>query len=201
MDGGREMDCDAVTRALSDADGRVTRRRDIRAHLRTCPDCRRFREEIAGRRVDDFGALAPLPAVAAAGLLQGLAGGGASGAGTGLAGAAGGGAAKSLGTGAAIKAAAAVAAVAVVGVGAADRTGVVDATPWGGGGSRAQEQSGGSDGSGGAPSAPAGLRLPAARGGAPAPSTRRRRSSGAPPARGPMRWGRWTPPGPVPRTG
>jgi RNA polymerase sigma factor (sigma-70 family) len=145
MDEGREMNCDAVTRALSDADGRVTRRRDIRAHLRTCSDCRRFREEIEGRR-RELGALAPLPAVAATGLLHGLLGGGASsgastGAGAGLAGAAAGGAAKSLGAGAVIKGAAAVAAVAAVGVGAADRTGVVDATPWGGG-SQTEQRSG-----------------------------------------------------------
>ncbi|HEX5927894.1 MAG TPA: sigma-70 family RNA polymerase sigma factor [Solirubrobacterales bacterium] len=146
MDAGREMDCDAVTRALSDADGRVTRRRDIRAHLRSCPACRHFQEEIAGRR-EELGALAPLPAVAAAGLLQGLLGGaGASGgAGAGLAGAAAGGAAKSLGTGAAIKSAAAVVAVAAVGVGAAERGGV-DVTPWGGGGSQQQESRG--DGAG-----------------------------------------------------
>ena len=141
MEEGREMSCDVVTRALSDADGRVTRRRDIRAHLRACSECRRFREEIAGRR-EDLGALAPLPAVAAAGLLQGLLGGGGSGgAGAGLAGAAAGGAAKSLGAGAAIKSAAAVAVVAAVGIGAADRRGVVDVTPWGGSGSQQQTQS------------------------------------------------------------
>ncbi len=140
MDEGREMSCDAVTRALSDADGRVARRRDIRAHLRACPECRCFREEIAGRRAD-LGALAPLPAVAAAGLLQGLLGGSASGsAGAGLAGAATGGAAKSLGTAAAIKSAAAVAVVAAVGVGAADRSGVVDVTPWGAGSSQQQSE-------------------------------------------------------------
>lgn len=137
MDAGREMDCDAVTRVLSDADGRVARRRDIRSHLRACPDCRRFREEIAGRS-EDLGALAPLPALAATGLLQGLLGGaaagsGGAGAGGGLAGAAAGGAAKSLGAGVAIKSAAAVAVVAVVGAGAADRGGIVDVTPWGGG--------------------------------------------------------------------
>jgi RNA polymerase sigma factor (sigma-70 family) len=131
MDEGREMTCAIVTRALSDADGRVTRRRDIRAHLRTCPDCRCFEAELKGRR-DDLAALSPLPAVAAAGLLQGLLGGGGS-AGAGLAGAVGGGAAKSLGATAAIKSAAAVAVVAAVGVGAADRGGVVDVTPWGGG--------------------------------------------------------------------
>lgn len=155
MDAGREMDCDAVTRALSDADGRVTRRRDICAHLRACPDCRRFREEIAGRR-QDLGALAPLPAVAAAGLLQGVlgAGGASGGAGAGLAGAAAGGAAKSLGAGAAIKSAAAVAVVAAVGVGAADRGGVVDVTPWGSGGAEIQRERGGPAEAGAAPASP-----------------------------------------------
>ena len=127
IDEGREMNCDAVTKALSDADGRVTRRRDIRAHLRGCPDCRRFRAEIEGRR-EDLGALAPLPAIAATGLLQGLLGS----------------AATSGGAGAAIKSAAAVVAVAAVGVGAADRSGVVDVTPWGGGTSQTEQGSGGS---------------------------------------------------------
>ncbi len=74
MDEGRAMSCATVTKAISDGDGRVTRRRDVRAHLRTCPSCRRFREEIGGRE-RDLAALAPLPAVAAAGLLQGLLGG------------------------------------------------------------------------------------------------------------------------------
>lgn len=132
MDAGREMDCDVVTRALSDADGRVTRRRDIRAHLRACPDCRRFRAALEGRS-GDLAALAPLPALAAAGLLQGLLGGGAgAGAGAGAAGATGAGGAASLGTAAALKSAAAVAVVAVVGVGAADRAGVMDVAPFGG---------------------------------------------------------------------
>ena len=75
MDEGREMSCETVTKALSDGDGRVTRRRDLRAHLRTCASCRRFREEIEGRE-RDLAALSPLPAVAAAGLLHGLLGGG-----------------------------------------------------------------------------------------------------------------------------
>jgi RNA polymerase sigma factor (sigma-70 family) len=135
MDEGREMTCATVTRALSDADGRVTRRRDIRAHLRACPDCRRFREELAGRR-GDLAALSPLPGVAAAGLLQGLLGG-SGGSGAGVAGATGGAAAaKSLGATAAIKSAATVAVVAAIGVGVADRGGVIDIGPWGGGSSR-----------------------------------------------------------------
>src|SRR6185312_6764615 len=34
MDAGRALECTAVAKALSDGDGRVRRRRDIRAHLR-----------------------------------------------------------------------------------------------------------------------------------------------------------------------
>ncbi len=40
MDLGRQMDCDAVTRVLSDEDGRLRSRPDVRAHLRSCPRCR-----------------------------------------------------------------------------------------------------------------------------------------------------------------
>jgi RNA polymerase sigma factor (sigma-70 family) len=125
MDEGRAMSCEKVTRALSDGDGRVTRRRDVRAHLRSCSSCRSFEAEIKGRK-RDFAALSPLPAVAAAGLLQGLLGGSGGGGGGGaLAGALGGGAAKSLGGSAALKGAATVAVVAAIGVGAADRGGLI----------------------------------------------------------------------------
>ncbi|HEU5254241.1 MAG TPA: sigma-70 family RNA polymerase sigma factor [Solirubrobacterales bacterium] len=124
MEEGREMSCDEVTRALSDGDGRVIRRRDLRAHLRSCAGCRGFREEIKGRR-QDLAALSPLPAVAAAGMLQGLVGGSQAAGGTGLAAALGGGAAKTIATSAAVKGVATVAVVAAVGVGTADRTGVI----------------------------------------------------------------------------
>jgi RNA polymerase sigma factor (sigma-70 family) len=125
MDEGREMSCETVTRALSDGDGRVVRRRDLRAHLHSCASCRRFGEEIESRE-RDLAALSPLPAVAAAGLLQGVLGGHGAGGG-GLAGALGGGAAKSLGASAALKGAATVAVVATIGVTAADRSGLIDA--------------------------------------------------------------------------
>lgn len=121
---GREMSCDQVTRALSDGDGRVTRRRDVRAHLRSCAECRAFRDEIQHRQ-HDLAALSPLPAIAAAGILQGLAGGSGAAGGSGLAAALGGGAAKTISASAAAKGVATVAAAAVVGVGAADRTGVI----------------------------------------------------------------------------
>jgi len=124
MEEGREMSCDAVTKALSDGDGRVTRRRDVRAHLRSCADCRAFRDEIKGRQ-QDLAALSPLPAIAAAGMLQGLVGGSGAATGGGLAAALGGGAAKTIATSAAAKGVATVAVVAAVGVTAADRTGVI----------------------------------------------------------------------------
>ncbi|HEX3042066.1 MAG TPA: sigma-70 family RNA polymerase sigma factor [Solirubrobacterales bacterium] len=124
MEEGRELDCDAVSRALSDGDGRVARRRDVRAHLRSCASCREFRDEIKGRQ-QDLAALAPLPAAAAAAMLQGLVGGGSQAAGGGLAAALGGGAAKTIATSAAVKGVATVAVVAAVGVTAADRTGAI----------------------------------------------------------------------------
>ena len=124
---GREMSCERVTRQLSEADGRVTRRRDIRAHLRACPECRAFRDSIESRH-NDLAALAPLPAAAAASILHGIAGGKIA-VGSGLGGAtaaAGVGAGKVAGTSVAVKAVATVAVAATVGVTAADRGGLVD---------------------------------------------------------------------------
>jgi len=125
MEEGREMSCATVTKALSDGDGRVTRRRDVRAHLRSCAQCQAFREEIESRQ-HDLAALAPLPALAAAGMLQGLVGGSHGAAtGGGLATTLGGGAAKTIGASAAAKGVATVAVVAAIGVTAADRSGVI----------------------------------------------------------------------------
>lgn len=124
MEEGREMSCATVTKALSDGDGRVTRRRDVRAHLRACADCRGFRDEIEGRQ-RDLAALSPLPAVAAAGMLNGLLGGSQGATGGGLAATLGGGAAKTIGASAAAKGVATVAVVAAIGVTAADQTGVI----------------------------------------------------------------------------
>jgi RNA polymerase sigma factor (sigma-70 family) len=140
MDEGRGMDCATVTVALSDGDGRVIRRRDVRAHLRSCPDCRRFGVEIEDRE-RNFAALAPLPAVAAAGLLQGLLGGGAAGGSSGSAAGAAvaGGAAKTLGSSAAMKSAAAVLAITAIGAGVADRGGLVDLGLPGGSDTTAQQ--------------------------------------------------------------
>jgi RNA polymerase sigma factor (sigma-70 family) len=133
MDAGRDMDCTAVGKALSDGDGRVRRRRDIRAHLRDCAGCRQFGEEIDSRR-GDLAAISPLPAVAAAALLHGVFGGGSGAGAAGAGGAAssggfggllGGAAAKSVGTATLLKGAAAVMVAAAIGVGAADRSGLI----------------------------------------------------------------------------
>jgi len=120
MDSGRGMRCEAVTRVLSDADGRVSGRRQIRAHLRDCPGCRRFQGRIEARK-ETFAGVALPPAALAGGLLQStLAGTGGSGAGV-VTAAVSGSAAKSAGTAVAMKAVAAVAAVAVIGTVAVDR--------------------------------------------------------------------------------
>jgi len=121
---GREMSCVTVTEILSDADGRTLRRRDIRAHLRSCAECRAFGAEIGERRAE-LAALAPLPAIAASGLLQGLLGGQAASTGGGLAGAIGAGAGKAIGAAALSKTAASVALVAVAGIAAGDRAGAI----------------------------------------------------------------------------
>jgi RNA polymerase sigma factor (sigma-70 family) len=156
MDEGREMSCETVMRALSDADGRVARRRHLRAHLRGCASCRAFRDGIA-ERSGEFAAIAPLPVALSAGLLQAFtsgqtgalgatsaapaagaaaasnAGGGA--AGGGLAGSVGAGVGKTIATVTIAKSAATVAVIAAVGVSAAERGGVVD-LPLGGGESK-----------------------------------------------------------------
>src|SRR5512133_1108546 len=46
---GRTMQCADVQRALSDGDGRVLRRRRMRAHVRSCRACRTFKTALAQR--------------------------------------------------------------------------------------------------------------------------------------------------------
>ena len=141
LEAGREMRCDEVMRELSDADGRVTRRREIRAHLRSCAECRAFRDGIA-KRHQDFAGLSPLPLALSAALFQGAlakgAVGGAATVGSGLAGGVGAGVGQAVATSAVVKSVATVAVVAVVGVSAADRGGLVDLPLPGGGFSAGQ---------------------------------------------------------------
>lgn len=144
LEAGREMRCVEVMRNLSNADGRVTRRREIRAHLRSCADCRAFRDDIA-KRHEDLAALSPLPLAASAALLQGVLGkaaasGGAAVGGGGLAGGVGVGAGQAVATSAIVKSAATVAVVAVVGVSTADRSGLIDLPLPGKGGAAATQE-------------------------------------------------------------
>src|SRR5262249_16514120 len=90
MEAGRQMTCGGATRGLSDADGRGLRRRGIRAHLRDCSSCPRFRGEIDDRG-RGLGALSPVPAGAAGGRRAGALGGGVGGWGGGRGGGRGGG--------------------------------------------------------------------------------------------------------------
>lgn len=102
---GRELRCAKVMWELSEVDGRASRRRKVRAHLRECAECRAFRDEIAFRR----GGLAALPPLPLAGGSSGLAGLVAA-----LAG-------EAAGTSVAVKVTATVAVMAVTGIGVAER--------------------------------------------------------------------------------
>ncbi len=138
MDAGRNMECTAVTKALSDGDRRVRRRRDLSAHLKACTDCRVFAEGIDSRR-HALASISPLPVPVAAALLKTLGGGGGAGAGaasglgggagagsaSGIGGAVGAGAGKAIGTTVLLKGAAAIVAAAAIGVGGADVAGVL----------------------------------------------------------------------------
>jgi len=133
MEEGRDLDCESVTLALSSDDRRVSRRRDLRAHLRQCQRCRGFQRGIEQRR-SDLAAIAPLPAVVAVGILKGAAGSlGLEGA-AGLGGSLAGGLASGLGASAVVKSTATVAVVATLGVSVADRAGLVTLGDGGGAG-------------------------------------------------------------------
>src|SRR4051794_1881137 len=73
---GRETACEEIRRMLSDGDGRVLRGRGVRGHLRSCPDCRRFRADLERRPVALRALVPPLPMGGAAALLAQIVGGG-----------------------------------------------------------------------------------------------------------------------------
>ena len=131
---GRAMPCDEIRRTISDADGRILRSRRVRAHLRDCPGCAAFAAAIPARRSGLRALVPPLPATAAAGLVERAVGAGARhgagvgaghgaglgaghGAGSSLAGLAAGGAGKATGAAVAANALAGVAVVATATVG------------------------------------------------------------------------------------
>jgi RNA polymerase sigma factor (sigma-70 family) len=111
---GRGLPCESVRDQLTVADGRIMRRRSVRAHLRTCDACRRYAVSMRGRAGRPAAALSAWSPLAAWEMLQSV-----------LRAAAGsGGAALSQGGSSiigdlAVKAAA-VTAVVVTGIGAAD---------------------------------------------------------------------------------
>src|SRR4051794_10453440 len=72
---GREMACHDVRRRLSDGDGRVLRGRGVRAHLRSCSDCRRFHDDLTQRPRALKLLAPPLPTAGAATLLSQILGG------------------------------------------------------------------------------------------------------------------------------
>jgi RNA polymerase sigma factor (sigma-70 family) len=109
---GREMECEAARRSISERDRRILRGRRLRAHLRSCGDCRTFEHAIRSRRADLAALAPPLPAGAAAALLEGIVGGGG-GTGGGLLGVLTGVAGKSAAGSLAVKATTAVVTVAV----------------------------------------------------------------------------------------
>jgi RNA polymerase sigma factor (sigma-70 family) len=111
MEAGREMGCQEAMRALSEADGRSRRRRDLRAHLRACGSCRAFATEIEQRRTE-LAALAPLPLAVSSGILRGLVSSGSAG--------------KALAGPAVAKSGSAIAVAALVSVSVAGRVGLID---------------------------------------------------------------------------
>jgi RNA polymerase sigma factor (sigma-70 family) len=77
---GRETDCRDVRARISALDRRLLRGRRIRAHLKSCSDCRAFEAAIATRG-HRLAAVAPLPAPVAIGILHQILGAGGGGGG------------------------------------------------------------------------------------------------------------------------
>jgi predicted anti-sigma-YlaC factor YlaD len=78
------MSCEDIRRSLSAHDGRIPRilrRREVRAHLRSCEDCLAFDDAIAERSTYLQFLAPPIAAPAAAAILEGVIGGGGSGGG------------------------------------------------------------------------------------------------------------------------
>src|SRR5690349_9042871 len=76
---GREVACENIRRSISDGDGRALRARRVRAHLRSCHECRDFQSTLHVRR-RELALLAPgLSAGSVVALLQGVLGAGVAG--------------------------------------------------------------------------------------------------------------------------
>jgi RNA polymerase sigma factor (sigma-70 family) len=117
---GREMECEDARRSISADDRRILRGRKLRAHLRSCRDCRTFERALPARKADLAALAPPLPAGVGAAMLQGVLGSaGSGGVGGGLLSLLTVGAGNSVAGSAVIKAGAAAATVAL-GVGSPD---------------------------------------------------------------------------------
>jgi predicted anti-sigma-YlaC factor YlaD len=76
------VSCEDIRRSLSAHDGRIPRilrRREARAHLRSCEDCLAFDDALAERSTYLQFLAPPIAAAAAAAILEGVIGGGGSG--------------------------------------------------------------------------------------------------------------------------
>jgi RNA polymerase sigma factor (sigma-70 family) len=100
LEQGRDMDCVDARKKLSAEDGRLLRGRHMRAHLKSCSDCRAFKEAISSRRGQLAMIAPPLPMGVAMHLLDGIIGGGGTGGGGAAAGGGAIGAAGATGSGA-----------------------------------------------------------------------------------------------------
>jgi RNA polymerase sigma factor (sigma-70 family) len=129
LEEGREMGCDTARATISARDGRKLRSRKLRAHVRSCQGCRSFETSIAERQVGLAAIAPPLPAPAAAALLEAVLGGGGGTGGGGLAGLAASTAGESLGGSAAIKAASVAVAASLGVAGAGVVVGADDLVP------------------------------------------------------------------------
>jgi RNA polymerase sigma factor (sigma-70 family) len=72
---GRAVDCPEIRRRLSHGDGRVLRGRGLRGHVAACGECRAFGQALRARPAHLAALAPPLPAAAAAGLLESVMGG------------------------------------------------------------------------------------------------------------------------------
>jgi RNA polymerase sigma factor (sigma-70 family) len=125
---GREMECEAARKALSDGDGRVLRGLKLRAHLRHCEDCTTFKAAFLQRRASLSMLAPPIAPGAAAALLEGVMHGGGGAGGGGLLALLSGAGSKLAASGAVLKTASAVGVAVVVGAAGVATVGEVRGT-------------------------------------------------------------------------
>jgi RNA polymerase sigma factor (sigma-70 family) len=184
---GRNLECEAARRVISERDGRMLRGRRVRAHLGACDSCQDFASAIRRRRTDLAAIFPPVVPAAASGLLASLLGKAGHGGATagGASGTAGGGATIGAGGGAVLGGAglkaASIASVVAIGTGAAGISEGIDA-PFSGGG--AETAAGATSSVAGTPAVTASEMLRGDAAGPPARRAHERSRAGSPPGRG-----------------